>query len=82
MGNHYLLTGSVMLETVWKTRHQDLIDLISPFVFCSVASVCAPRQIIDKRRVLETIRTEYGFSDISLSVIEKVFKRNPKLVKK
>lgn len=77
MGNQYYLAGSVMLETIWKTRHQDLIDLISPFVYYSVATVCAPHQIIDKRKVLEIIRTEFGFSDINIPVIEKVFRRNP-----
>ena len=32
MENQNLLTGAVMLETMWKTRNKDLIDLISPFL--------------------------------------------------
>jgi hypothetical protein len=34
-----ILTGAVMLETMWRTRKQDLLDLISPFISYSVAKV-------------------------------------------
>ena len=67
---------------MWKTRNQDLIDLISPFVFYAIAKVCAPKEIIDQRRALEIIKTEFGYIDMPQSVIEKVLKRNPTLFKK
>lgn len=56
MANQNLLTGAVMLETMWKTRHQDLLDLIAPFVFYAVAKVCSPKEYIDNNRVLDILR--------------------------
>ena len=82
MNNRNLLTGTVMLETMWRTRHKDLIDLISPFVLYATASVTAPNQIIDKRHVLDSVRREFGLSDMNLSVIERVYRRNPGVFKK
>ena len=58
MSNQNLLTGAVMLETMWKTRHQDLLDLISPFVYYAVAKVCSPKENIDQKRVLDIVRSE------------------------
>ena len=80
--NQNLLTGAVMLETMWKTRNKDLIDLISPFVFYAVAKVCSPNEIIDQRKALEKIKTEFGYIDMPLAIIEKVLKRNPTLFRK
>ena len=82
MVNQNLLTGVVMLETMWKTRHQDLLDLVSPFVFYAVAKVCSPREVIDQQRVLDIVRTEFGYTDMPPTVIERVFRRNPTLFRK
>ena len=82
MANQNLLTGAVMLETMWKTRHQDLLDLVSPFVFFAVAKVCSPKEVIDQQRVLDIVRSEFGYTDMPPTVAERVFKRNPKLFQK
>ncbi|MBR4474939.1 MAG: DUF3784 domain-containing protein [Oscillospiraceae bacterium] len=79
MANQNLLTGAVMLETMWKTRHQDLLDLVSPFVFYAVAKVCSPKEAIDQQRVLDIVRSEFGYTDMPPTIIERVFKRNPRL---
>lgn len=68
-----------MLETMWRTRKQDLLDLISPFISYSVAKVCSPYEIIDLRKVLDIVKSEFGYKDMPVSVIERVLHRNPKL---
>lgn len=77
--NYNLLTGVVMLETMWKSRAQDLLDLISPFVLYASAKVSSPNEIIDKNNVLSIIKQEFGYTDMPMVVVEKVFKRNPQL---
>ena len=68
-----------MLETMWKSRAQDLLDLISPFVLYASARVSSPNEIIDKNNVLTIIKQEFGYTDMPMVVVEKVFKRNPRL---
>ena len=82
MENQNLLTGAVMLETMWKTRNKDLIDLISPFVFYAVSKECAPYEMIDQHRVLEIVKKEFGYVDMPISIIEKVLRRNPTFFKR
>ena len=82
MANQNLLTGAVMLETMWKTRHQDLLDLISPFVFYAVAKVCSPKNKIDQTRALEIVRKEFGYTDMPPTVIGRILIRNPELFRK
>ena len=73
------LTGAVMLETMWKTRKQDLIDLISPFITYGVAKLYSPYETIELRKVLDYVKSEFGYRDMPVSVIERIFIRNPKL---
>ena len=80
--NQNLLIGAVLLETMWKSRKQDLVDLISPFVFYSVAKTCSPHEKIIKKNVRKRIRTEFGYKDLPVSIIEQVFTRNPRLFQK
>ena len=71
-----------MLETMWKSRAQDLLDLISPFVLYATAKVSSPNEIIDKNNVLSIIKQEFGYTDMPMIVIEKVYKRNPGIFQK
>lgn len=77
-----MLTGVVMLETMWKTRHQDLIDLISPFVFYSVAKITSPQEKIDQRRTLNYVKETFGYKEMALAIIERVLRRNPSYFQK
>ncbi len=78
MTNQNLLTGVVMLETMWEIKKKDLVDLISPFIFYSVAKTHLFGEKIDQRRVLLIVQEEFGYKDMPQAVIEKVLKRNPK----
>lgn len=82
MKDHNLLTSTVMLETMWETRGQDLLDLISPFVFYAAAKVCVPQQIVDLQKILSVIKQEFGYVDMPIAVIDHVFKRNPAFFRK
>lgn len=76
MNNKEILTSVVMLETVWKTRKKDIVDLISPFVEYAVAKYTSEGSVIDVSKVLNYMRDHYGYSDIPVSIINKVFNRN------
>lgn len=80
--NNNLLTGAVLLETMWRARKQDLVDLISPLVFYSVAKSFSPHDRIDNREVRQRMRSEFGYKDLPTSIVEQVFVRNPRLFQK
>lgn len=64
MENQNILTGAVLLQTMWNTRQKDLLDLISPLVIYSIAKVTSPGEIIDQQRVLEIIKSEFGYQQL------------------
>lgn len=64
MGNHNILTGAVLLQTMWNTRQKDLLDLVSPLVIYLIAKVTSPEEIIDQQRVLEIIKSEFGYQQL------------------
>lgn len=82
MSDNNLLTGTVMLETMWETKRHDLLDLISPFVFYATAKVCSIGEQIDLERILAYIKKEFGYVDMPITIIERVYKRNTKYFKR
>ena len=76
MDNQNLLTGAVMLETMWKTRKKDLLDLISPFIVYSASKVCSPGEIVDQQKILDIVKTEFGYFDMPLTIVQRVMKRS------
>lgn len=76
MENQNILTGAVLLQTMWNTRQKDLLDLISPLVIYSIAKVTSPGEIIDQRRVLEIINSEFGYVDMPAIIIRRVMRRS------
>lgn len=82
MGNQNILTGAVLLQTMWNIRQQDLLDLISPLVIYSIAKVTSPGEIIDQQRVLEIIKSEFGYVDMPAIIIQRVMRRSDHFQKK
>lgn len=76
MDNRNLLTGAVMLETMWKTRKKDLLDLISPFVVYSASKVCSPGEIVDQQKTLDIVKSEFGYVDMPLAIVQQAMKRS------
>ena len=79
--NNELLTGTIMLETMWRARKRDLIDLISPFILCEIPKYYSIGEKIDRHKVLDDVKNDFGFIDMPVSVVESVFKRNDALKK-
>lgn len=76
MENQNILTGAVLLQTMWNTRQKDLLDLISPLVIYSIAKVTFPGETIDQQRVLEIINSEFGYVDMPAIIIRRVMRRS------
>lgn len=75
MKDQSLLTGAVMLETMWQTRKKDLVDLVSPLILYSVAQICSEGEAVDMRRVCNIVKERFGYSNLPISIIEIVLKR-------
>lgn len=79
MNNHEILTGVVMLETMWAIRGHDMIDLITPFLEYSIATITTPGDTIDINRVHRSMSEAFGYSDMPKSIIIKALNRKPSL---
>ena len=81
MVDNSLLTGTIMLETMWALKKQDLIDLIKPFVIYTVAKNYNLNQVIDEHHVLSLVKKEFGYKDMPVSIVQSVFKRTAEIKK-
>lgn len=81
MSNKDLLTGVTMLETMWKSRKMDLVDLISPFILFSIAKTTSPGEIVNQQKVLDYVRT-FGFKDMPIAIVSRVIKRKGDIFRK
>ena len=81
MSNKDLLTGVTMLETMWKSRKMDLVDLISPFILFSIAKTTSPGEIVNQQKVLDYVRT-FGFKDMPIAIVSRVLKRKSEIFRK
>lgn len=71
-----------MLETMWESRRQDLLDLISPFIIYAVAKVTSPGEVVADEKALEIVKNEFGYSDMPLTIVRRVLRRQKKFFRK
>lgn len=71
-----------MLETMWESRRQDLLDLISPFIIYAVAKVTSPGEVVAEEKALEIVRNEFGYSDMPVTIVRRALRRQRKYFRK
>lgn len=79
MNSRNALTSAVMLETLWNTRRNDIIDLVTPFVESCIAKTTSPNEKIDIQRVISEMETLYGYENMPEIIIKKVLNRHTDL---
>lgn len=83
MNKNQIMMSAAMLEAMWEVRKKDMLDLITPFIMYAVAVTTSPEEEINLNLVQSNVQKNYGYTDIPISIIEKVLRRNPyKAVKK
>lgn len=79
MNKTNILTGVVMLETMWEIRQKDLLDLITPFINYAVSKNYSVNEKINIHEIISYIKMEFGYDELPASIIIRVFKRNSKI---
>lgn len=76
MNKNQIMMSAAMLEAMWEVRRKDMLDLITPFIMYAVAVTTSPEEEINLNLVQSNVQKNYGYTDIPISIIEKVLKRN------
>lgn len=75
MNNQNALISTAMLTVIWEMENKDTLDLMCPFVTYSISETTSVGYLIDTMQVSQNISTNFGFSNIPNSVVEKSFGR-------
>lgn len=64
-----------MIQALWNSEHQDLIDLITPFVLYGVGKTTKAGQKIDIDAVRKIMEDEFGYEAFPIAVIKRALQR-------
>ena len=70
-----LLISSAMLTAMCDTQSVDNLKLLERFVTMCIADSTTVGKKIDKQRILELMDQQYAFSNMPLSVLDKILQR-------
>ena len=73
--NNNTTTSLAMLYAIWQTSHQDLLELIQPFVLYSVGSTTSVGGIINAEKVCKYMESEFGYKNFQPAVINRILAR-------
>lgn len=79
--NRNTIVGLAMLCAYSETKHQDLLDLIAPFVLYVVGKTAKLDSEIDMGQVCEYLDVQFGFKGIQSSVVKKILQREKKVIR-
>ena len=82
MNNNILISVGI-LNNLWENKKQDSLDLLLPFLKCSIDRTTAIGQKVDIGKLTEDFKNEYGYHDIPFHVISILLNRlSPVVLKK
>jgi len=73
--NNKVLISTAMLNAYWEKEKKDTLDLLIPFLKYSIAKTTNVGDTIDIQKVIEYLKTEFGYDTIPLKVILLILKR-------
>ena len=76
----HLLVSTSMLNAYWERQQKDTFALIQPFVEYAIGKTTAVGNCVDLQTVHRTISEEFGYSEMPLSIIERIMARMTKTV--
>lgn len=74
MSNQALISAAI-LNAYWDKKHNDTLDLLIPFLKCTIAQITSPNEKINMDLVAAHFREEYGYTNIPIAVLQMMLKR-------
>ncbi len=72
--NRNTIISLAMLYALWQSKHQDLLDLIQPFILCAVGTSTKVGEEIDIEKVCASME-EFGYKSFQPAVVNCILKR-------
>lgn len=73
--NRNAITSLAMLYALWKTKKQDLLGLIRPFILYAVGTTTAQGKMIDINNVCKCMEKDFGYQSFQPVVVTRVLSR-------
>lgn len=73
--NRNTIISLAMLYALWQSKHQDLLDLIQPFILYAVGDMTNIGEEIDIEKVATRMEEEFGYQSFQPAVVKKVLLR-------
>lgn len=73
--NNNVLISTAMLSAFWEEEKKDIFDLLSPFVEYSIAKTTHVGNMVDVSKLLEYLKTEFGYEEIPINTINLILNR-------
>ena len=73
--NRNAITSIAMIYTLWSANHQDLLDIVTPFVLYAVGKNAKPGKAIQIAQIASYIETEFGYTRFDHNVIKRILGR-------
>lgn len=73
--NQNAITSLAMLYAFWKSKRQDLLDLIRPFVLYAVGTTTNIGEAIDITKVCRYMEREFGYKAFPEAVVKRILSR-------
>lgn len=73
--NQNAIISLAMLYALWKTKHNDLLDLIRPFVLYAVGTTTEIGAIINIEAVCSCLENEFGYKSFQSAVVIRILER-------
>ena len=81
MNNNQAMISAVMLESIWASRKQDMVDLVAPFIMYATATLTSPGKQINTKQVLLYVQKHFAYPDMPEEIVRRVLARSIKVTK-
>lgn len=75
------MISAVMLESIWASRKQDMVDLVAPFIMYATATLTSPGKQINTKQVLLYVQKHFAYPDMPEEIVRRVLARSIKVTK-
>lgn len=73
--NKNAIISLAMLYSLWQTKHNDLLDLIRPFILFAVGMTTKTNGSIDIDAICRYMESEFGYQSFQPAVVERILLR-------
>lgn len=73
--NKNTIISLAMLYALWQSKHQDLLDLIQPFILYAVGDMTKVGEKIEIEKIATRMEEEFGYKSFQPAVVRRVLLR-------